>query len=86
MIAFSQLEGPRARDSKEMPVYLGDLVVSLDTTKRQSAEYGNSFDYELAFYICHGILHLMGYDDKTKADAERMDKKQKQILKKIGMK
>ena len=61
--------------------FLGDLVISLDTTKRQAGEYGNSFDYELAFYICHGILHLLGYDDRTPKEAERMDKIQERTLK-----
>jgi probable rRNA maturation factor len=64
---------------------LGDLVISLDTTKRQAKEYDNSFEYELAFYICHGILHLMGYEDSTKAKREKMHRKQKQILEKTGM-
>lgn len=64
---------------------IGDLVISLDTTKRQAKEYGNSFDYELAFYICHGILHLLGYEDYNSKDAARMERLQTQTLKKIGM-
>ena len=63
--------------------YLGDLVISLDTTKRQAAEYGNSFDYELMFYICHGILHLMGYNDQTSRGFKIMDNLQKKILRQI---
>lgn len=86
VIAFSQLEGPRPKEVKDQSVYLGDLVISLDVTARQSKEYGNSFDYELAFYICHGTLHLMGYDDKTPKEAARMEQKQKLILKKCGIK
>lgn len=64
----------------------GDLVISLDTTARQAKDYGNSFDYELCFYICHGILHLMGHSDKTAKQAAWMDRKQKAVLKKIGIK
>ena len=63
----------------------GDLIISLDTTARQAVEYGNSFFYELCFYLCHGILHLMGYDDHTAKEARRMEKKQAAILKKIGV-
>ena len=66
--------------------FLGDLVISLDTTRRQAAQYGNSFSYELAFYLCHGILHLMGYDDKSVREAARMDRKQRQVLETIGIK
>ncbi len=64
---------------------LGDIIISIDTTARQAEEYGNDFLYELAFYLCHGILHLMGHDDSTKAQAERMWAKQTNVLKKIGI-
>ena len=82
VISFSQLEGKPLGPKEGIP-FLGDIVISLETTARQAAEYGNSFDYELHFYICHGILHLMGWDDKSKREAARMFSKQTQVLKKI---
>ena len=81
VIAFSQLEGKPLRSKGGRP-FLGDIVISLETTARQAAEFGNSFDYELHFYIVHGILHLMGYDDKTKKDGKWMEEKQTMILEK----
>ena len=84
VIAFSQLEGKPLVSSKQSP-FLGDIVISLETTARQAAVFGNSFDYELHFYLCHGILHLMGWDDATPSLAAKMDKKQKMILKEIGL-
>ena len=59
----------------------GNLVISLDTTARQAKEYGNDFFYELMFYICHGILHILGWQDSTAAQRKKMWKKQEQILK-----
>jgi probable rRNA maturation factor len=85
VISFSQLEG-KALGAKQKVPLLGDLVISLDTTARQAKEYGNSFDYELCFYICHGILHLMGHSDATPKQAAAMDRKQKAVLKKIRVK
>ncbi|HXV27639.1 MAG TPA: rRNA maturation RNase YbeY [bacterium] len=82
VIAFSQLEG--MKPPGEIP-WVGDIVISLTTTRRQAVEYGNSFIYELCFYICHGLLHIMGYRDNTKKEARRMERKQKSILKKIGL-
>ena len=82
VISFSQLEG-KPLGVKKTASCLGDIVISLETTVRQAAEYGNSFDYELHFYICHGILHLMGWDDKSKKEAKKMENKQKAILKKV---
>ena len=67
------------------PPFLGDIVISLPTTKRQAKEYGNDFFYELAFYLCHGILHLMGWDDSTVKSRKKMWEKQSLLLKKIGV-
>lgn len=85
VISFSQLEGKALKSSPKTVPFLGDLVISLDTTARQAKEYGNDFFYELCFYVCHGILHLMGHSDETSKEAAAMDRKQKAILKKIGI-
>ena len=66
--------------------FLGDILISLPMAKRQAAQYGNSLRYEISYYLCHGILHLMGYEDKKKKDAVRMARKQQRILKAIGVK
>lgn len=85
VISFSQWEGRRLKVTDSAKVFLGDLIISLDTAARQGKEYGNSLKYEFYFYVCHGILHLMGYDDKTPRQAKRMEAKQTSILKKIGL-
>lgn len=81
VIAFSQLEGKQLLHNR---LFLGDVVISIPTTRRQAKEYGNSFYQELFLYLCHGILHLLGYEDKTPQQARRMEKKQREILKKIS--
>ena len=89
VISFSQQEGRKliAKGFPDgSPDILGDLIISLDTASRQAKEYGNDFFYEFSFYLCHGILHLMGYDDKTPHEAKRMERKQAAILKQIGVK
>jgi len=80
VLAFSQLEGIRPKQGVS---FLGDIVISLPTTRRQARIYGNSFMYELYFYLCHGILHLMGYDDRTRKDARKMERMQAEILEKF---
>ncbi|MGH7890396.1 MAG: rRNA maturation RNase YbeY [Thermodesulfobacteriota bacterium] len=80
VLAFGQLK-PSYRKG-EIP-FLGDIVISLPTTRRQARQFGNSFLYELCFYLCHGILHLMGYRDKSRKEAQRMERIQKEILKKV---
>jgi probable rRNA maturation factor len=42
--------------------YLGDLVISSETTIRQAKHFGVTVRAELTRLIIHGILHLIGYD------------------------
>ena len=97
VISFSLLERRSRPQKGSDPFYvkrgltpfvspLGDLIISMDTTARQARQYGNCFEYEFFFYVCHGILHLMGYDDRTPKQAKAMERKQMAILRKIGVK
>ncbi len=63
----------------------GDVVVSLETIARQAKEYQTTFFYELAFCLCHGLLHLKGYDDLNARAAQRMWRKQTELLKVVGV-
>lgn len=63
--------------------YLGEVVVSVEMAARVGPQFGNPWDVELLLYICHGILHLMGYRDLSKTAKHKMDKKQDQVLRKI---
>ena len=62
---------------------LGDLVVSVETARRVSRELGIGFREELARYVVHGTLHLLGYEDKKKKDRKKMFTRQEAILKKF---
>ena len=81
VLAFSQREGMYL--PQDPLSFLGDVVVSVDEAKRAGPRFGNRWDEELLLYLCHGILHLMGYRDSTKAGKAKMDKKQEQILGKV---
>lgn len=58
----------------------GDLVVSADTARRVAKEMGIPYKEELARYLVHGTLHLLGYDDHKKKDFKRMHERQEEIL------
>ncbi|OIO52652.1 MAG: rRNA maturation RNase YbeY [Parcubacteria group bacterium CG1_02_44_65] len=51
---------------------LGELVMDYAQIKRQAKSYGNSAKQELVFVLVHGLLHLLGYDDKTEAGRLKM--------------
>ena len=61
----------------------GDIVVSADFAKRYARENGIPFRQELARYLVHGTLHLLGYDDRKQKDRTRMHKRQEFLLRKL---
>jgi probable rRNA maturation factor len=85
VISFGQKTGPYSAREKARGAFLGDIVVSWDTARREAPRYGNAPLYELCFYLCHGLLHLMGYNDKTVKQRNQMHKMQAKTLKKIGL-
>lgn len=58
----------------------GDLFISIDTVRANAEEYGEGFTRELNRVIVHGVLHLIGYDDHTKADQKIMREKENYYL------
>ena len=47
------------------PGYLGDIVISVDTARRQARRRGSNLSRELKVLGLHGLLHLLGYDHET---------------------
>lgn len=50
----------------------GDVFISLDTVYSNSVDFNTSFENEFNRVICHSILHLIGFKDKTDADSREM--------------
>lgn len=61
----------------------GEVFICLPQAKRQAKKLGHSLKKELATLLIHGVLHLAGYDDKTKKDYNKMAKKQKELCREI---
>jgi probable rRNA maturation factor len=65
------------------PHLLGDLVISVETAKRQSNRFGLDEMEMVILLIVHGVLHLIGYEHEgTKKGAREMTLKQKQLFRK----
>jgi probable rRNA maturation factor len=64
---------------------LGDVVISIDTARRQAKEGGWSLASELRRLLAHGILHCRGYDHESAADARRMAAAERRLLGRTGM-
>lgn len=63
---------------------LGDIVISIERVKEQSSEYGHSDEREFYYVLCHGILHLLGYDHIEEEDRVIMRKREEEILSKFN--
>ncbi len=63
----------------------GEIVVSADTAKRRAEERAHPVAAELALYVVHGTLHLLGMDDATKQEAMKMHEMEDEILAAIGV-
>lgn len=64
----------------ELSLNLGDIIISWPTLLRQASAAGHTAADELLFLLCHGVLHLVGYDDQTEAGYSEMVRLQKEIL------
>ena len=58
----------------------GEIFISAETARRHARQFRNTLPRELQLYVAHGLLHLHGFDDRTKTDARRMKKIQEEIL------
>ena len=65
--------------------YLGDIVISLDRAKEQSATNGNTQHEECALLAIHGVLHLLGLDHYTDEEKKEMWSHQSAILADLGL-
>src|SRR5699024_10978424 len=83
VISFALLESVSGEIDiigEDIPLALGDIVVSIDKTTEQAEEYGHSIERELAFLTIHGFLHLLGYNHRNKMEETIMFNKQNEIL------
>ena len=80
VLAFSHKEGQSLFYPKNEPQYLGDIIICYSVLKKQAKLFGHSVEKEFAFLLCHGFLHLLGYDDTTKKEYKQMEIIQNKVL------
>ena len=64
------------------PRMLGEVVISVETARRQSEERDRTVKKEVAILLIHGILHLVGFDHEEAREERRMKRKERELIKK----
>lgn len=88
VLAFAALEVecPQLPQMQSLPaLYLGDIVISVDTADRQAQQQGHSLQTELAWLATHGLLHLLGWDHPDEDSLIEMLNQQAVLLQMVGL-
>ncbi len=59
----------------------GDIFISIDRVIENAETFGSGFDVELLRVMSHGLLHMMGYNDKDQEDLQLMRLKEEEKIK-----
>ena len=68
-------------DYTENDVIAGDIFISHERVRENASTFNEKFENELLRVMCHGVLHMMGYGDKTEEDTRIMRKKEDEKIK-----
>ncbi len=75
----------QALDDTRPERMLGDIVVSVDTARRQAAEYDAPLAREVQRLLIHGVLHLAGHDHLEAGERAVMEAEERRLADAIGM-
>jgi probable rRNA maturation factor len=63
---------------------VGQIIISRDTARRQARRLGVPLALELRLLVTHGVLHVVGYDDRDPVEAHLMHRRERAILEATG--
>jgi probable rRNA maturation factor len=66
-------------------LYIGDVIISVETAQVQAEKYGHSLLDEIRLLVVHGALHLLGFDHATQAEKDSMWTVQASVLDQLGL-
>ena len=86
VLAFAATESDLTLPSEfAEPLYLGDILISLDTAATQAIEQQHSLQIELAWLASHGLLHLLGWDHPDDVSLQQMLQQQSQLVQTLNL-
>ena len=69
--------------NKKLKGFIGEIVISTQMAEYNARRFDTTFQKEIFLYVIHGILHLLGYGDKTKKEKSIIQEKQTKIFEAI---
>jgi probable rRNA maturation factor len=75
---------PPRRVAGGPPIELGDIFIAPSVVRRNANRNGVAFEDELALMVVHGLLHLLGWDHEVEEEANRMERREGDLLARIG--
>lgn len=63
----------------------GELFISVDRVRENASIHGSSEIQEFHRVVAHGVLHLLGFKDKTEAESKVMREKENEVLQALGI-
>lgn len=94
VLSFPTLDNVRGRiirkkdfpfDVEDGAVFIGSIVVCVKRAEEQAEEYGHSVEREFTYLVCHGLLHLFGYDHIVDEDKSEMRALEDKIMAEIAV-
>jgi len=68
-----------------LPPMLGDIVLAAETVAREAALEEKPLENHISHLVIHGLLHLVGYDHETDAEAEEMEAIERAALARLAI-
>lgn len=68
------------------PLKIADIFISSQRAIKNSKIYNINYETEILILLCHGLLHILGYNDNNKKNLKRMSSKTLRILRTILIK
>ncbi|HEX6860316.1 MAG TPA: rRNA maturation RNase YbeY [Caulobacteraceae bacterium] len=77
VLSFPAIENPEG--------FIGDIALAFETCAREADEQGKPLAHHLQHLVAHGVLHLVGYDHESDAQAQAMEALEREILSGLGV-
>jgi probable rRNA maturation factor len=78
----ADLEAPQP---EEQEMVLGDIILAYGVVKQEAIEQGKPFAHHMTHMMVHGLLHLLGFDHMSEAEAEAMEAHERDILSRFNI-